>query len=54
MEKPKVDARERLLDAWVVASKKNDAEAKAEAQAKIDRITVGPDGTLGLQPAGIE
>ena len=36
MEKPKVDARERLLDAWVVASKKNDAEAKAEAQAKID------------------
>ncbi|MFN8721157.1 MAG: exodeoxyribonuclease VII small subunit [Rhodospirillales bacterium] len=30
-------------------------EAKLrEAQAKIDRITVGPDGTLGLQPAGIE
>jgi exodeoxyribonuclease VII small subunit len=30
-------------------------EAKLrEAQAKIDRITVGPDGTLGLQPTGIE
>jgi exodeoxyribonuclease VII small subunit len=30
-------------------------EAKLrEAQAKIDRIAVGPDGTLGLQPAGIE
>jgi exodeoxyribonuclease VII small subunit len=25
-----------------------------EAQAKIDRITVGADGVLGLQPAGIE
>jgi len=25
-----------------------------EAQAKIDRITVGADGALGLQPAGIE
>jgi exodeoxyribonuclease VII small subunit len=30
-------------------------EAKLrEAQAKIDRITIGPDGAIGLQPAGIE
>lgn len=35
-DKPKADQRERLLDQWVIAARKDDAEAKAEAQAAID------------------
>lgn len=35
-ENPKTDERERILDAWVIAAKKNDAEGKADAQSKID------------------
>jgi hypothetical protein len=35
-DRPKADQRERLLDQWVIAARKDDAEAKAEAQAAID------------------
>lgn len=49
-DKGKADRRERLLDQWVIAARKDDAEGKAKAQADIDEYNASlPEGFKGYK-----